>query len=75
MWAMQHYRARRTRSFLSISGSDLSDPMAVKQVGEEAIYPNFLKIAEGYGVASERVTRRGDLAAAFQRMLANADEP
>jgi acetolactate synthase-1/2/3 large subunit len=57
------------------SGSDLSDPMAVKQAGEEAIYPNFLKIAEGYGVASERVTQREELAAAFERMLADPDEP
>ena len=151
MWAMQHYRARRTRSFLSSSGfgtmgyglpaaigakvgcpdrqvididgdgslnmtihelavchrfgigvkvvvinnqwlgmvrqwqdmiydkhrsgSDLSDPMAVKRVGEESVYPNFLKIAEGYAVRAERVTRREDLAAAFERMLANPDEP
>lgn len=57
------------------SGSDLSDPMAVKQVGEEVIYPNFLKIAEGYGVKAERVTQREDLASAFDRMLANPDEP
>ena len=57
------------------AGSDLSDPMAVKQVGEEAIYPNFLKIAEGYSVTSERVTRREDLAAAFERMLAEPHEP
>ena len=49
--------------------------MAVKQVGEEAIYPNFLKIAEGYSVTSERVTRREDLAAAFERMLAEPHEP
>jgi acetolactate synthase-1/2/3 large subunit len=57
------------------SGSDLSDPMAVKRAGEEAIYPDFLKIAGGYGVTSERVTRREDLAAAFERLLADPDEP
>ena len=151
MWAMQHYRARRSRSFLSSSGfgtmgyglpaaigakvgcptrqvididgdgslnmtihelatchrfsigvkvvvinnqwlgmvrqwqdmiydkhrsaSDLSDPMAVKRAGEQAIYPNFLKIAEGYGVTAERVTRQEDLAAAYERLLADSDEP
>jgi len=57
------------------SGSDLSDPMAVKPAGERDIYPNFLKIAEGYRVAAERVTRREDLEAAYQRMLADPDEP
>jgi acetolactate synthase-1/2/3 large subunit len=57
------------------SGSDLSDPVAVKRPGEAAIYPNFLKIAEGCGVTAERVTRREDLTAAFERMLANPDEP
>jgi acetolactate synthase-1/2/3 large subunit len=57
------------------SGSDMSDPMAVKPAGEADIYPNFLKIAEGYRVVAERVTRREDLEAAFQRMLADPDEP
>jgi acetolactate synthase-1/2/3 large subunit len=57
------------------SGSDMSDPMAVKPAGEEDIYPNFLKIAEGYRVEAERVTRPEDLEAAFQRMLADPDEP
>lgn len=54
------------------SGSDLSDPLAVNE-GE--IYPNFLKVAEGYGVKSERVTAREDLADAFSRMLADPGEP
>jgi len=148
MWAMQHYRARRTRSFLSSSGfgtmgyglpaaigakvacperqvididgdgslnmtihelatchrfkvgvkvvvinnqwlgmvrqwqdmiydkhrsgSDLSDPLANN---EADIYPDFPKIAAGYGVSSERVTSREQLAGAFERMLANPDEP
>lgn len=151
MWAMQHYRARRTRSFLSSSGfgtmgyglpaaigakvacperlvididgdgslnmtihelavchrfgigvkvvvinnqwlgmvrqwqdmiydkhragSDLSDPTPSIEDGEPAIYPNFLKIAEGYGVAAERVTQRAELAAALERMLADPHEP
>jgi acetolactate synthase-1/2/3 large subunit len=148
MWAMQHYRARRTRSFLSSSGfgtmgyglpaaigakvafpqrqvididgdgslnmtihelatchrfnvgvkvvvinnqwlgmvrqwqdmiynkhrsgSDLSDPLAT---GDGDIYPNFLKIAEGYGVKAERVTTGDQLAAAYGRMLTDPGEP
>ena len=54
------------------SGSDMSDPLAV---AEGEIYPNFLKIAEGYGVTSERVDKREDLVSAFERMLADPDEP
>ena len=57
------------------SGSDLSDPMAVKRPGEEDIYPDFLKIAEGYRVRAERVTGKEQLAAAYQRMLADPEEP
>lgn len=148
MWAMQHYRARRTRSFLSSSGfgtmgyglpaaigaktafpqrqvididgdgslnmtihelatchrfgigvkvvvinnqwlgmvrqwqdmiydghrsgSDLSDPLAT---GDGNIYPDFVKIAEGYGVQAERVTTREQLAAAYERMMADPDAP
>ncbi|MGI9288014.1 MAG: biosynthetic-type acetolactate synthase large subunit [Pseudomonadales bacterium] len=57
------------------SGSDLSDPMAVKHAGDDDIYPNFLAVAEGYRVRAERVTKKEDLAAAYNRMLANPDEP
>ena len=58
------------------SNSDLSDPMSsVKEAGEDQIYPNFPAIAMGYGVKAERVTRPEDLAAAFERMLADPDEP
>ena len=54
------------------SGSDLSDPLAVS---DGDIYPNFLKIAEGYGVKAERITTREDLRGTFERLLANPDEP
>jgi acetolactate synthase-1/2/3 large subunit len=57
------------------SGSDLSDPMVVKAPDDEDIYPNFLKVAEGYRVTSERITKAQDLAGAYERMLANPDEP
>lgn len=57
------------------SGSDCSDPMAVKTEDDLDIYPNFLKVAEGYKVKAERVTRKEDLEAAYQRMLADPNEP
>jgi acetolactate synthase-1/2/3 large subunit len=152
MWAMQHYRAARSRSFLSSSGfgtmgyglpaaigakiacperqvididgdgslnmtihelstchrygigvkvvvinnqwlgmvrqwqdmiydghracSDLSDPlMKVKPDDESEIYPDFLSIARGYRVTSERVTEKTQLKSAYERMLADPDEP
>lgn len=58
------------------AGSSLSDPlMQVKADDDLDIYPNFLAIADGYRVSSERVVRKEDLEAAFARMLANPDEP
>ena len=150
MWAMQHYAARRVRSFLSSSGfgtmgyglpaaigakvgapgrlvvdidgdgslnmsihelstchryglgvkvvcinnqwlgmvrqwqdmiyaghrasSSLADPTAVKREGDD-VYPDFVTIAAGYRVAAERVSAPGALRAAFERMLADPDEP
>ncbi len=151
MWAMQHYRSRRPRSFLSSSGfgtmgyglpaaigakvacperqvididgdgslnmtvhelatcrrygigvkvvvinnqwlgmvrqwqdmiyeghradSHLADPMAVKAADEADIYPDFPTIAAGYRVKAERVSRPEDLAAAYERLLADPAEP
>jgi acetolactate synthase-1/2/3 large subunit len=58
------------------AGSDLSDPLTeVKADDEQRIYPDFLAIAGGYGVKAERVSRPDDLPAAFERLLANPDEP
>lgn len=57
------------------SGSDLSDPMSEQQENEPDIYPNFLKVAEGYRVKAERVTRKQELTAAINRMLADSNEP
>ena len=57
------------------SGSDLSDPTAVKPTEHTELYPNFLKIAEGYGIKAERVTNKEDLATAYKRLLADPNEP
>lgn len=145
MWAMQHYRSRRSRSFLSSSGfgtmgyglpaaigakvgcpdrqvididGDGSLNMTIHELAtchrynigvkvmvinnqwlgmvrqwqdmiydkhrsasanalpeQQQIYPNFLKIAEGYGVAAERVTEKTELAGALQRLLADPQQP
>jgi acetolactate synthase-1/2/3 large subunit len=57
------------------SASDLSDPMNVKAPGETDIYPNFPKIAEGYGVKAERVSSKAALIGACERLLADPNEP
>ncbi|QIB64596.1 biosynthetic-type acetolactate synthase large subunit [Kineobactrum salinum] len=57
------------------SGSDLSDPMAVKAAGDRDIYPDFPLLASGYRVRSERVSEPDQLEAAFVRMLADPEEP
>lgn len=55
--------------------SGMADPMAVKAQDEMDIYPDFPAIAAGYRVKAERVTRPGELAAAYERMLADPSEP
>jgi len=58
------------------SCSDLSDPMSgVKAQGEPGIYPDFITIAKGYLVKAERVTMPDQLESAFERLLADPDEP
>ncbi|MBK5103257.1 MAG: acetolactate synthase 3 large subunit, partial [Burkholderiales bacterium] len=42
---------------------------------EHDIYPDFVTIAAGYRVPAERVSTRGELAAAYARMLADPEEP
>ena len=37
----------------------------------DAIYPDFVKISEGFGVAGRRVVRREDLRAAIEEMIAH----
>ncbi len=44
-------------------------------MGEADIYPDFLAIAHGYRVKAERVSRKEELRAAYERMLADPDEP
>lgn len=47
----------------------------VKRSGETDIYPDFVRIAEGYRVKAERVRELDGLAEVCERMLAEPDEP
>lgn len=55
--------------------SSLADPTAVKRGDETDIYPDFVAIARGYRVRAERVQRPEQLRGAYERMLADPDEP
>jgi acetolactate synthase I/II/III large subunit len=68
-WQDMIYRGRRAES-------SLRDPAtAVKRAGDTDIYPDFPVIARGYRVKAERVSSRSDLPAAYQRMMADPNEP
>jgi len=68
-WQDMIYKGRRAESHLG-------DPTtAVKRAEEVDIYPDFLAIARGYRVKAERVTCKEDLRAAYERMLADPNEP
>lgn len=68
-WQDMIYQGRR-------ADSSLGDPTtAVKRVGETDVYPDFLQIAQGYRVKAERVSRKEELCAAYERMLADPNEP
>jgi acetolactate synthase-1/2/3 large subunit len=68
-WQDMIYQGRRAES-------SLSDPATtVKRAGETDIYPDFLAIARGYRVTAERVSDKEELRAAYERMLADPDEP
>ena len=57
-WEDRFYKSNRGHTFLA-------DP---KQPG--VIYPDYVTICAGFGVTCERVTRKEDLRAAMERMLA-----
>ena len=68
-WQDMIYKGRRAES-------SLGDPTtAVKRVGDTDIYPDFLAIAQGYRVTAERVSRKEELRAAYERMLADPHDP
>jgi acetolactate synthase-1/2/3 large subunit len=60
-WEDRFYKSNRGHTFLG-------DPKDLKR-----IYPDYVKMCEGFGVPCERVLHKKDLKAAIQRML-NAKE-
>jgi acetolactate synthase-1/2/3 large subunit len=60
-WEDRFYNSNRGHTFLG-------DPR-----DRDRIYPDYVKLCEGFGVKCERVLHKGDLRAAVQRML-DADE-
>ena len=69
-WEDRFYKSNRGHTFLgnpkkTYEGS-LDDPTG--------IYPDYVKMCEGFAIKCERVMHKKDLAAAMQRML-DADEP
>lgn len=69
-WEDRFYNSNRGHTFLGnprkVYKGSLVDP--------EGIYPDYVKICEGFGVTCERVMHKRDLRAAMQRML-DSDEP
>ncbi len=64
-WEDLKYDSHRANTFLADPSTDY-DPT---HQTEELLYPNFVKICAGFGIAAERVTRREDLVPAIKRML------
>jgi acetolactate synthase-1/2/3 large subunit len=68
-WQDMIYKGHRAESALR-------DPTtSVKASGETGVCPDFVTIAAAYKVRGERVARQSELPAAFERMLADPDEP
>ena len=57
------------------SSSDLSDPHFESNNKDDQIYPDFVKVAEAYGVSAERVSCKDKLSEAFDRLLADPQQP
>jgi acetolactate synthase I/II/III large subunit len=60
-WEDRFYNSNRGHTFLG-------DP-----TNREQIYPDYVKVCEGFGVKCERVLQKEDLPAALRRML-DSDE-
>jgi acetolactate synthase-1/2/3 large subunit len=69
-WEDMKYGSNRGHTYLGDHDSRY-DPKYKK---EEHIYPDYVRLCEGFGVTCERVIHKKDLDAAMLRMLA-ADEP
>ncbi|KAF3323629.1 acetolactate synthase [Carex littledalei] len=56
-WEDRFYKANRAHTYLG------------NPANEEQIYPDFVKIAEGFGVPAARVTRKSEVREAIRKML------
>lgn len=73
-WQDMIYDGHRAESDLSAQAEE--DPTIKDNVSDELnVYPDFLKISEGYRIKAERVSCINNLPDAFRRMLANPNEP
>ncbi len=68
-WEDMMYGGTRGNTVLSLDPDNMGGPENLA-----AIYPDYCKIAEGYGWACKRVAKRGELASAMREMLAS-DKP
>jgi acetolactate synthase I/II/III large subunit len=57
------------------AGYTLSGPMEVKYSDDPDIYPDFVKITDGYRVKAKHVQEITELEAAYERMLEYPNEP
>ncbi len=64
-WEDRFYKANRAHTYLGMPESDYAQSQ-----DETDVYPDFVTIARGFGVASARVTRIADLREAYAKMLA-----
>jgi len=64
-WEDRFYQSNRGHTFLG----NPRNPYNFSPDDPSGIYPDYVKICEGFGVACERVLHKRDLDAALQRML------
>ncbi|MBV9463812.1 MAG: acetolactate synthase large subunit, partial [Verrucomicrobiae bacterium] len=63
-WEDRFYQGNRAHTFLG--DPDLHDPKKPDQT-----YPDFVKIAEGFNVHAERITKISELRPALKRLIAS----
>ena len=68
-WEDRFYKGNRGHTFLGNPKKTYEGSL----VDPAGIYPDYVKICEGFGVKCERVLHKKDLAAAMKRMLASKE--
>lgn len=57
------------------ASSDLRDPLEVKPANQHDVYPDFVKVAQGYKITAERIVNKDELLPALQRLIADPSQP